>query len=209
VFLACANVLFAQADTLILGAVKGPVAVGLYSVAHKGADIITFILMAQNAAFASTAATLYASGDIPRLQRLVTRMARWTLLCSAPIALALIVFGDLFLRFYGPQFGPARTALAILSFGQLVNVGMGSVGILLIMTGHERQAARAVAAAAAANIALTIALVPRWGAEGAAAAYAFSMILWNAWMAVSLHRNVGIHSTAMGVHRRALEKPID
>ena len=133
-----------------------------------------------------------------RLQSLVTRLARWTLLFSAPVGVALIVFGDRFLWFYGAQFAAARTALSILCFGQLVNVGMGSVGLLLIMTGHEIQAARAVGAAAIANIALTAALEQRWGSDGAAVAYAASMILWNVWMAISLYRKVGIHSTALG-----------
>jgi O-antigen/teichoic acid export membrane protein len=198
-FVAGAGILFGQADTLILGAVRGTGAVGTYTIAHKGADLITFVLMAQNAAFASTAASLYASRELARLQRLVTKLARWTLLFSAPVAAVLIVFGDLFLRFYGAQFAAARVPLAILSFGQLVNVGMGSVGLLLIMAGHERQAARAVAAAAIANIVLTAALAPRWGAEGASVAYAASMILWNIWMAIALYRKVGIHSTALGV----------
>jgi O-antigen/teichoic acid export membrane protein len=198
-FVAGAGILFGQADTLILGAVRGTRAVGTYAIAHKGADLITFMLLAQNAAFASTAASLYASGELARLQRLVTKLARWTLMFSAPVAAVLIVFGDLFLRFYGAQFAAARVPLAILSFGQLVNVGMGSVGLLLIMAGHERQAARAVAAAAFANIALTAALAPRWGTEGASVAYAASMILWNVWMAIALYRKVGIHSTALGV----------
>jgi O-antigen/teichoic acid export membrane protein len=198
VFVTGANILFAQADTLILGAVRGSAAVGTYTAAHKGADLIAFLLLAQNAAFASTAASLYATGDLARLQRLVTRLSRWTLLLSAPVALLLIVFGDRFLQFYGPQFPAARSALAILSFGQLANVGMGSVGLLLIMTGNEREAAKAVGAAGLANITLTAALSPHWGSEGAAVAYAASMILWNVWMALSLRRKVGIHSTALG-----------
>jgi O-antigen/teichoic acid export membrane protein len=197
-FVAGANILFAQADTLILGAMRGNIAVGTYTVAHKGADLIMFPLMALNAAFASTTASLYATGDLARLQRLVTRLSRWTLLCAAPIGLFMILFGDRYLALYGPQFPAARLALAILSFGQIVNVGMGCVGLLLIMAGHENEAAKAVGIAAFVNIALTAALSPRWGSEGAAVAYAIGMILWNVLMVASLSRKVGIHSTAMG-----------
>jgi len=198
-FLAGAGVLFAQADTLILGALKGAKAVGLYSAAHKGADSISFVLAAQSAAFASTAASFYASGDMERLQRLVTRLARWTLLASAPLAILLIGFGHWFLLYcYGPQFTQARLALAILSCGQLANIGMGSVGLLLVMTGRERDAATAIGLGAAANIVLNLALVPRWGSEGAAAAYACGMILLNVIMAISLYRKVGVHGTALG-----------
>jgi O-antigen/teichoic acid export membrane protein len=199
VFLAGAGVLFAQADTLILGAIKGAQAVGVYSVAHKGAELVTFALVVQNAAFASTAASLYAARDFERLQRLVTRLTRWTLLTCLPLAIGMIGFGYWFLLYcYGPQFTQARTALAILSFGQLVSVGMGSVGVLLVMTGHERDCATGIAAGAVANILLNLLLVPRWGTEGAAVAYAGSMILWNVLMAVLLYRKVGLHSTPLG-----------
>jgi O-antigen/teichoic acid export membrane protein len=199
VFIASMGVLFGQADTLILGAIKGAQAVGVYSVAHKGAEFITFALVVQNAAFASTAASLYAARDFERLQRLVTRLARWTLLACLPLAIVMIGFGYWFLLYcYGPQFTQARTALAILSFGQLVSVGIGSVGVLLVMTGHERDCATGIAAGAVANILLNLLLVPRWGTEGAAVAYAGSMILWNVLMAVLLYRKVGLHSTPLG-----------
>jgi O-antigen/teichoic acid export membrane protein len=199
VFIASMGVLFGQADTLILGAIKGAQAVGVYSVAHKGAEFITFALVVQNAAFASTAASLYAARDFERLQRLVTRLARWTLLACLPLAIGMIGFGYWFLLYcYGPQFTQARTALAILSFGQLVSVGIGSVGVLLVMTGHERDCATGIAAGAVANILLNLLLVPRWGTEGAAVAYAGSMILWNVLMAVLLYRKVGLHSTPLG-----------
>ncbi|HEY1754533.1 MAG TPA: oligosaccharide flippase family protein [Bryobacteraceae bacterium] len=197
-FLASAGVLFAQADTLILGALKGPAAVGPYSVAHKGADLISYFLTIQNAAFASTIASLYASGDMKTLQRLVTRLARFTFLATVPVAAGLIIFSGAFLSLYGVQFTSARLALMILSFGQLINVGFGSVGILLTMTGHERNAAAAIGGAAIMNIALNFALIPRWGVEGAAFAYACSMILWNVWMAISLRQKAGLNSTALG-----------
>ena len=197
-FIAGASVLFGQVDTLILGALKGTASVGIYSVAHRGADFVSFALNVQNTAFASTAASLFALGDRERLQRLITRLARWTFLASAPLGLGLILFGRWFLYFYGPNFMGARLALAILSFSQLINVGVGAVGLLLVVTGHERDAAAALGAGAAANILLSFALVPRWGAEGAAAGYAISMTLWNVWMAVVLYRKVGIHATILG-----------
>jgi O-antigen/teichoic acid export membrane protein len=198
-FLASMGVAFAQADTLILGAIKGAGAVGIYSAADKGAELLTIFLVAQNAAFASTAASLYAAGDLKGLQRLVTRLARLTLAASLPLAVVLIVFGHWFLRFfYGPQFAQAQMALTILTLGQIVNVGAGSVGILLTMTGHERDCAVAIGAAAVANIGLNLLLVPEWGWVGAAVGNTISMVLWNVWMAISLSRKVGIHSTAWG-----------
>jgi O-antigen/teichoic acid export membrane protein len=209
-FLAGVSALFGQADTLILGAMRGGATVGIYSVAHKGSEMIGVLLNAQISAFASSAASLYALGDRQRLQNLVTRLTRVTLLASAPIALGFIVFAKWFLMLYGPEFVPAHATLAILSVGQLVNVGMGCVGVLLVVTGNERDVAVAIGAGAAANVVLSFALAPRWGAEGVAAAYVAGMILWNGWAMVALYRKTGIDSTAAGLlaqHRSAAALP--
>jgi O-antigen/teichoic acid export membrane protein len=210
-FVSGAGVLFGQADTLILGALKGPAAVGVYAVAHKAADFISFALNVQGSAFASTATTLYVLRDSDRLQRLITRLARLTLLVSAPLGVGLIFFGRWFLLFYGRQFVEGRMALAILSFSQLLNVAFGAVTMLLVITGFERDAAKATAGGAAANIGFCLLLVPRWGLEGAAIAYTIGMVVWNLWMVLVLYRKAGIHGTVLGPfgrskqHRRPAE----
>jgi O-antigen/teichoic acid export membrane protein len=197
VFVAGVAIVFAQADTLILGAFRDQSAVGIYSVAHKGSELISAVLMTQVSAFASTAANLYALEDIARLQRLVTKLARFTLLISAPVIVAMVIFGRWYLLLYGPAFAGARATLAILSLGQAVNVASGCVGMLLVTTGHEHRVARAIGAGAIANVALSCALAPRWGAEGVAVAYAASMVLWNVWAAIDLYRLTGIDSTVL------------
>jgi O-antigen/teichoic acid export membrane protein len=179
-------VLFGQSDTLIVGALKGAAAVEAYSVAHKGAHFISFALNVQNAAFISTAADLYAAGDLKRLQRFVTRLARLTFLVPIRLGAFLVFLGHWFLWVHGTQFSHARMALVILSFSQLFNVAFGAVGMLLIVTGFEHHAAIAVGAGAAANIAFNFLLVPRWGIEGAAVAYAIGMVVWNVWMPIPL-----------------------
>lgn len=197
-FVSAAGVLFGQGDTLILGALKGPAVVGVYAVAHRAADFISFALNVQGAAFASTATTLYVLGDLDRLQRLVTRLARLTLLLTAPLGFVLIVFGRWFLSFYGPQFVEGRLALTILSFSQILNVAFGAGTMLLVIVGLEREAAKATAGGAAVNIGLSLLLVPRWNLEGAAIAYAIGMVVWNLWMVVVLQRKTGIYSPVLG-----------
>lgn len=194
-----AGIVFAQADTLILGTLKGSGVVGLYGVADKSAELLSFVLVAQNAAFASTAASLFAGQDLAALQRLTTRVARLTLLMTLPLAVLFIGFGNWFLlRFYGAAFLPAQPPLAILGVGQMINVATGLNGLLLIMTGHERQLLKAAVASAIANIALCCLLVPHWGMAGAAIANTGSILLLNLIATVSLHRETALHSTVLG-----------
>ena len=190
------SVVFSQADLLILGAIKGTNAVGLYSVADRGAEMLTMMMVAQSGAFASTAAALYAARDIETLQRLATRIARWNLLITLPLAAIFVLFGEWILFYaYGAPFTPARESLAILSLGQLVNVTMGLNVLLLIMTGHETQAAAALGAGAVANIVLNLLLVPVWGMEGAAIGNTCSVVCWNVLATFALYRKTGVHST--------------
>lgn len=191
-------VISSRTDVLLLGALRGNDAVGLYSVASRSAELIGFFLTAFNMALAPTIARLYAAGDLQQLQQTVSRGARMVFLLSLPAALFLMVAGQWWLGLYGPDFVAARWTLTILALGQTINVGMGSVGLLLNMTGHERDAAALVAVAAGWNIVASVVFISLFGLEGAACATTSGMILWNVLMAMRVRKRTGIHPTALG-----------
>ena len=64
--------------------------------------------------------------------------------------------------------------LRILVVGELVKLVLGYGSMVLMMTGLERQVLIGAGLGAAANVVLVAALVPRFGAEGAAIAFALS-----------------------------------
>lgn len=192
------QVINAQTDMVMLGSIKGVEAAGVYRVATRGADLIAFVLVSVNTALAPTIATLYTAGEMQRLQRIVTRSTRVVFLLSLPLALGLIAFGNWFLLIFGQGFLQGDIALTVLSVGQLFNASMGSVGILLIMTGYERDAAMGVGVSALLNVALNALLIPPLGLEGAAVATATSIIVWNLLLAIWVYRRLGIHTTALG-----------
>lgn len=192
------GVINSQIDITMLGAILGAEPTGIYAVANRIAGFIIFILGSVNAVLAPTIARLYVSGQMRRLQRIVTKSARVILFLSIPVALSLIVFGRWVLLLFGQDFTQGGTALAILSTGQLINAAAGSVGLLLIMTGHERDVAIAIGLSVALNVILNAILIPRWGIAGAAVTTASSMILRNLWLLVQVYRRFGIDSTALG-----------
>jgi O-antigen/teichoic acid export membrane protein len=193
------SVVFSQADLLILGSMTGPTVVGPYGIADKTADLLAVVLVAQNSAFSSTAASLAASKDYVTLQRLTTRIARFTLLGTLPPALVFIGLGRWFLTFfYGGDFASARVALAFLCIGQLVNVAAGLNGMLLVMMGETGEALKVVGISSIVNIVLNFALIPKWGMNGAAFANMTSFVVWNLLATVLLERKTGIHSTVLG-----------
>jgi O-antigen/teichoic acid export membrane protein len=197
-FVGAAGIINQRISTVMVGSMLGAEAAGVFDVSMRGAALVSFILMAVNMPLAPAVAELYARGEKERLQRLITKSARVALFGSLPIALGMILFGRWVLLIFGKDFTSGSTALAILSVGQLVNVGMGSVGLLLNMTGHERDTAKGVGIAALANIILNVALIPLWNVNGAAAASAISLAMWNVLLAWQVYKKIGIFSTAFG-----------
>jgi len=188
-----------ETSILMVGAMKGAEAAGVYQVATRGAEVVSFFLVAVNMALAPVVSSLYTTGELQRLQRIVTISARVILLGSLPVALSMIIFGRwILLTVFGLEFVSGATALAILSAAQIANAGTGPVGLLLVMTGHERDTASSVGIGAAVNVTLNVLLIPVWGIEGAAMATAISVVTWNILQAVWVYRRLGIDSTAAG-----------
>lgn len=192
-----------QVGILILGVFEPTAEVGIYRVASLAAGLILFGLAAANAVLSPVFARLYAEGAHERLQRLITLSARAILAFSAPLALVLMLFGsELLALLFGAEYASGGTALTILAGGQLFNAAMGSIGILLNMTGFERDSTKGVALAAIVNGGLCMILIPAWGINGAATAMTASLLIWNIVLAVYLWRRTGLHATALGRIRR-------
>jgi O-antigen/teichoic acid export membrane protein len=198
-FLSGITVIYGQADILILGSIKGAAAVGVYGVVDRGSELIGFLFTAAVSALAPTIASLYAAGDLGALQRLVTKLVRVTLGLTLPLAIVFIGFGYwVLLIVYGREFVAGQHALAILTLGQLFNVTMGPVGMLLVMTGREMDAITGIGLSAIANIVLSFALVPKFGLEGAAISATISTVIWNCVLAQKVHQRLGIHASVLG-----------
>src|SRR5690606_18332622 len=139
--------------------------------ATQSAELVAFALVIVNTVAAPHIARLHAIGGVEQLQWLVTRCAQLSLLGALPTALVMLLAGDIVLRLvFGGGYQVGYSALAILSVGQLFNVAMGSVGLILNMTGHERETAKGVAIAVLVNVPLNLALIPLLGMTGAAMA---------------------------------------
>jgi O-antigen/teichoic acid export membrane protein len=192
------RMVYYQTDTLMLGMLKGVEAVGIFAVANRAAELISFALVAVNMPLAPITADLWTRKERGRLQRAVTFGTRASFLLALLIGLVLLIWGQWFLAFFGTGFVKAQSVLTILSVGQLANAFMGPVGVLLIMTGHHREAAIGLAAGVAFKLLLSALLIPRWGAEGAAVARTCGLVAWNVLLAFWVYRRLGINATFLG-----------
>ncbi|MGF1512406.1 MAG: flippase [Elainellaceae cyanobacterium] len=194
-FISCAHIINSRTDTIMLGALTGTEAVGIYTVASRGAELATFGLVAINMSLGPKVVAIYSKGNRENLQKLITNSTRMIMGITIPIVICLILLGTTFLQLFGTEFVQGKTALTILSIGQLVNAFCGSSGVILSMTGHERDSATGIGLSAILNVILNSALIPRYGLEGAAAASAISLVFWNIFLVTRVKQRLKINST--------------
>lgn len=186
-----------QTDSVMLGILKDAESVGIYTVANRGAGLVSFVQLAFSTSLAPVFATLYAQGNLPKLKSTIKKSCQATFFISVLLAAVLAIFSHWFLLIFGPEFLTGQRSLFILMGGQLVNAFTGATARLLIMTGYDKDTATGVTISAFANIVLNALLIPAYGIEGAAIATALSMILWNVILVGFTYRRFGVLSTAI------------
>lgn len=198
-FIHAAQMVLSQTDTIMLGILSTDTNVGLYRVAWQAAALMTFGLGIVNIVIQPMISRLHSQGDRARLQRMLTLTTRLSVAVTIPVALGLFAAGPWLLSVvFGGAYGVSYAPMMILVVGQLVNVAAGSVGLLLFMTGHERDAAWSIGLATGLNIVLDAALIPGFGIEGAASASAISLVVWNVSLLRRVRRHLGVHPTVFG-----------
>lgn len=198
-FIAGISIIMTQTDVLMLAALRGSESAGVYQAATRGAELVAFSLVIVNLAIQPSIARLFASGDMIRLQRMATLGARAAVAAALPLALVMIFWGEpLMQSVFGEAFGRGAIALAILSGAQVINAATGSVNDLLNMTGHERDTMKGMIVGVVANVMLNFLLIPMWDITGAALATGASLILWNIFLVIQVHRRIGLAATAIG-----------
>jgi O-antigen/teichoic acid export membrane protein len=183
-----------QVALLLLGSMAGAKYAGLYQAAFQLVTPIIFGLMAVNMALQSKLAAAWSAGDKQLAQRLVTEAARLSLLVALMCSGVLLWFAEECLALFGDTYREAAQALKILVLGQLFNAAAGSCGIVLSMTGHQREVLRGVALALIVNFVLCMLLIPHWSIVGAAVAASSGLVMWNAYLMWQAKKLTGIRT---------------
>lgn len=187
------QVINSHSDVVMLGFFTTSGDVGIYQITSLGAALVALPLVTVNAVIAPKIAGLHLARDQFRLQRLMTASVRLMLLVALPIAGCFIFLGKpILVTVFDHPFGAGAVPLAILSLAQFINVGMGSVGLYLNMTGYEDQTATILGGAAIGNILLNLLLIPLLGMTGAALATGITLVFWNICLAMLVARRLGV-----------------
>lgn len=190
-----------QTDVLILGGFIGAAEVGSYVVATKIAALAAFGLLAINAVVPPMVVRHVVRGERDQAQRVLGIASLALFAFSLGTALVLWVLGEKILGWFGEGFMVAKPLLDILIIGQMLNAATGSVSFILGVTGHQKVLAKVVAGALLFNIALCFALIPAFGAMGAAVAVTAATSASNLILLVLCKSRTGLDPSIWGLMR--------
>ncbi len=182
-------------DILLIGILLGAWEVALYAAASRVAGLLALARKAVNAWAAPAIAGLHARGQKQDLARLTRQASQAITGLSLLIGAAILLAGRPVLLAFGEEFLAARDTLLLLTAGHLAAAFFGPASFLLAMTGGERTVVRISAVALLASAGLYLALIPAWGAIGAAAAAAATRFGFHLGLAVAARRSLGIRAT--------------
>jgi len=149
---------------------------GIYQAASQISILFIIILEGINAIFAPMIADMYVKKEIKGLEELYRISTKWGLYMSIPIFLVICIIPQEFMvAIFGEAYAKGAIPLVILAITQVVNVGTGAVGFLLIMTGHQKRWFLLSLITMSLNLILNAFLVPRIGMIGAALSTAIAV----------------------------------
>lgn len=190
--------LLTQTDRIALGLFVSVRLVGVYSLAVSLTSFVSIVLQSVNQIFSPTIAELHAKGNGELLLRLYQTLTKWTLGLTIPLAFSLMIFASPLMEVFGPAFRVGWPVLVIVSAGQLINCGVGSVGFLLFMTDQQSKALRIQSFLSPVVVALTFAMIGIWGSIGAAVVGAFTNAITNLLYLREAKKSLGIFPSIRG-----------
>ena len=158
---------FGSLDKIVLGYWLDARRVGIYVVAASVTVFVPILLQSVNQIFSPTIADLHARGEMDVLRRLYQTLTKWIVGFTLTLAIVVCVFAAPLMQIFGSEFRAGWPILVIGILGQLINCGVGSAGLLLIMSGHQDRLVRVQVKVVIANIVFNLVLIPIWGIIGA------------------------------------------
>jgi O-antigen/teichoic acid export membrane protein len=187
------ELVLSETDIVMVGAFLGAKSAGTYTAASKTSALVTMIVVSVNAIAAPMFASLWARGRLEELAALAHRVAVWVFWPSLVVSIFLALGAKPILGLFGAEFSDASWVLIVLLAGHMISAATGSVGYLMTLTGHQREAAHVYGGVAALHLAVSLVAIPLLGTIGAALAVSFSNAVWNLWLHRLVVRRLGIH----------------
>jgi O-antigen/teichoic acid export membrane protein len=190
--------LLTYADILVLQQFRPPDEVAVYYAAAKTLALVSFIYYAISATSAHRFSVYHMAGDRAGLSAFIAQSIRWTFWPSLAATALLLALGQPLLRLFGAQFASGYHLMFILAVGLLARAAIGPIERLLNMLGEQRACALIYGAAFAINFGACLALIPYFGAAGAATACTTALVIESIMLFRVTKSRLGFHVFVWG-----------
>ncbi|MRJ76359.1 oligosaccharide flippase family protein [Aeromicrobium sp. SMF47] len=174
---AAVEILLEWVDVLIVGALTSAEEAGVYAVVTRCARAGEVIQQAARIAVGPQISAALARGAVHEAREIYGLVTSAMIWLAWPFFVVLAVFGDAVLSLFGPGFDAGWPALATLAVAMGLATAAGTVQTILLMGGRSTWQLADKSGALALNVALNLVLVPMWGIEGAAVAWAVTILV--------------------------------
>jgi O-antigen/teichoic acid export membrane protein len=176
-------------DVIVVAPIESVDAVGHYSAALRLAYAILFVPLLTGSLFTSRIAAAYHTGEHATVRQLFWLACGVSLVASAPLLIAFTLYAEpLMLAAFGPQFVAAAPVLGWFALGNGTIAATAGLTPLMAMTGRHKQYGYSTLTAALLAVAVGFPATVMFGATGAAAAYALSVVLMQGWQFILVAR---------------------
>ncbi|WP_158250017.1 oligosaccharide flippase family protein [Zhongshania marina] len=179
------------------GAYVSSEALAQLAVAQRTAMLSSFILIAVNLVVAPRFAKLYRDNDMAQLERLAIKSVKLISLFALPVIGVMLVFPSFLMSLFGSEFKEGAALLQILAVGQFINAMTGSVGFLLMMSGHERDMRNVTLISGSLALLLTWFLTAQFNIVGAAIGTAIAVATQNLLAVYFVKKRLGFNTLAI------------
>ncbi|CAN5431477.1 flippase [soil metagenome] len=180
-------------DVVILGRTAGSAAVSSYRAVLPVARLNQLVMNSFSLLFAPLMARLWARGDKKALGDAYWQTAAWVAVLSFPLfAVTMGLAEPVVLTLFGQRYADSVPYLRLLALAYYFNATLGFNGVTLKMIGRVWLSAAIAGIALVFNLVVNLALIPRYGALGAAWGTAASVCFYNVAKQWALHRGSGV-----------------
>ena len=166
-----------EIDRIMLGIMRSPADVGIYSVASSIAMNILMFYGIFEASFSPVIAQLYHHGKIFRLKKLYKLVAFWGIWLAFLPCISLIVFNREIISLFGSDFRMGQGVLGILTLAFFMEISSGQTRQLLQMSTKQNVEFFNSLFCIIINIGLNVVLIPPLGIIGASLATFSSLVI--------------------------------
>jgi O-antigen/teichoic acid export membrane protein len=151
-----------------LGSYYSTTEVGQFRTAWQIAALIAMLFTTVDTVTGPRMASASRVGDVGQIRKLVRQAVGTMMAISTPLFVVAFGFPEWVLGLFGPEFVAAAPALRILAAGQLINIVVGPMGTVLLMTGGEHILMKISLVGLVVLAGLCVTLIPLYGLNGAA-----------------------------------------